>query len=119
MASNGASPTDRAAPTGAARFRAAVIAPVSTSRSGWVLLDEPELHLASDSLVPDLAGWRSARMPVLPDDAFTSVAPDWVCEVLSAPTEQLDRVDNSAVNRVAHVWRRPARRRSRCWSSTA
>jgi Uma2 family endonuclease len=74
---------------------------------GWVLLDEPELHLASDILVPDLAGWRRARMPVLPDEAFTSVAPDWVCEVLSPSTEQLDRVDKVpiyAVNRVAHVW---------------
>ena len=25
---------------------------------GWLILDEPELHLADDVLVPDLAGWR-------------------------------------------------------------
>jgi hypothetical protein len=30
---------------------------------GWVILDEPELHLHDDVLVPDLAGWRRERMP--------------------------------------------------------
>jgi hypothetical protein len=25
---------------------------------GWWFLDEPELHLGSDILAPDLAGWR-------------------------------------------------------------
>src|SRR6266540_6832599 len=24
---------------------------------GWIILDEPEVHLQSDILVPDLAGW--------------------------------------------------------------
>src|SRR5580658_6568613 len=33
---------------------------------GWVILDEPELHLHGDVLVPDLAGWRRARMPEIP-----------------------------------------------------
>ena len=33
---------------------------------GWVILDEPELHLAEDILVPDLAGWRRERMPTIP-----------------------------------------------------
>ena len=28
---------------------------------GWLILDEPELHLGADILVPDLAGWRRAR----------------------------------------------------------
>src|SRR5262245_16366776 len=32
---------------------------------GWILLDEPELHLVEDILVPDLAGWRRERMPVM------------------------------------------------------
>lgn len=35
---------------------------------GWILLDEPELHLGGDVLVPDLAGWRRERMPVLTTD---------------------------------------------------
>src|SRR6202012_4956663 len=25
---------------------------------GWWILDEPEIHLSGDILVPDLAGWR-------------------------------------------------------------
>ena len=25
---------------------------------GWVILDEPEIHLAADIVVPDLAGWK-------------------------------------------------------------
>src|SRR5690606_2707049 len=33
---------------------------------GWIILDEPELHLHGDILVPDLAGWRRERMPKLP-----------------------------------------------------
>jgi hypothetical protein len=28
---------------------------------GWILLDEPELHLREDILVPDLAGWIGPR----------------------------------------------------------
>ena len=47
---------------------------------GWWILVEPELHLAQDVLVPDLAGWRRARMPDLPRGAFLELAPDWVCE---------------------------------------
>jgi Uma2 family endonuclease len=42
-------------------------------------------------LVPDLAGWRRERMPAIPDVAFSSLAPDWVCEVLSPSTERIDR----------------------------
>ena len=33
------------------------------SPGGWVILFEPELHFGSDVLVPDLAGWRRARLP--------------------------------------------------------
>jgi len=59
---------------------------------GWIILDEPELHLRSDVLVPDLAGWRRERMPRLPDADYFELAPDWVCEVLSPSTEADDRV---------------------------
>lgn len=61
---------------------------------GWVLLDEPELHLGSepDIVVPDLAGWRRDRVPAdLIDAAFVTLAPDWVCEVLSPSTARHDR----------------------------
>ena len=57
---------------------------------GWWIIDEPELHLGEDILVPDLAGWRRERMPEYPDTAYVTLAPDWVCEVLSASTRKLD-----------------------------
>ena len=57
---------------------------------GWWNIDEPELHLGEDILVPDLAGWRRERMPEYPETAYVTLAPDWVCEVLSASTRRLD-----------------------------
>lgn len=74
---------------------------------GWIILDEPELHLGADALVPDLAGWRRARMPELPDVAAFTLAPDWVAEVLSPSTARLDRVGKLPVyarEGVGHVW---------------
>ena len=74
---------------------------------GWLILDEPELHFRSDVLVPDLAAWRRERLPRLPADAFLTVAPDWVCEVLSKSTEGLDRGKKLTVyarEAVSHVW---------------
>ncbi len=74
---------------------------------GWILLDEPELHLGDDILVPDLAGWRRARMPAVEDVAFFTLAPDWLAEVLSRSTEKTDRADKLPVYAaagVAHVW---------------
>lgn len=59
---------------------------------GWWILDEPELHLGPHILVPDLAGWRRERMPTLPDEAYLTLPPDWVCEVLSPGTARIDRV---------------------------
>ena len=57
---------------------------------GWRILGEPELHLGDEVLVPDLAGWRRERMPDLPDIAYFTLAPDWVCEVLSESTRKVD-----------------------------
>jgi Uma2 family endonuclease len=58
---------------------------------GWWILDEPEVHLGEDIVVPDLGGWRRERMPELPDEAFFTLPPDWVCEVLSPSTSRIDR----------------------------
>ena len=74
---------------------------------GWWILDEPELHLGEEWLVPDLAGWRRERMPQLPTEAHFSMAPDWVCEVLSPSTEEIDRtekLDIYAEYGVPHLW---------------
>ncbi len=74
---------------------------------GWWILDEPELHLENDVVVPDLAGWRRERMPSLPEDAFIDIAPDWVCEILSPSTSRVDRtrkVPRYADAAIPHLW---------------
>ena len=74
---------------------------------GWQILDEPELHLGPHVLVPDIAGWRRERLPALPDEAYFSLAPDWLCEVLSPSTASLDRAKKLRIyaqHRVSHAW---------------
>lgn len=74
---------------------------------GWIILDEPELHLNDDVLVADIAGWRRERLPEIPDVAAATLAPDWVCEVLSVSTERIDRGKKLRVyarEAVKHVW---------------
>ncbi|WP_074949969.1 Uma2 family endonuclease [Myxococcus fulvus] len=74
---------------------------------GWFFHDEPELHFRKDVLVPDLAGWRRERMPEIPDVPYFTLAPDWVCEVLSPSTASLDRVRKKRIyarEGVGHVW---------------
>lgn len=74
---------------------------------GWWILDEPELHLGDDVLVPDLAGWRRSRMPSLSNVVGVAVAPDWVCEVVSPTTSVLDRRRKMPIYarvRVGHLW---------------
>ena len=74
---------------------------------GWWILDEPELHLGRDVVVPDLAGWRRTRMPAPPNAPAISLAPDWVCEIISPSTEAIDRVPKLRIyarEGVAHLW---------------
>ena len=74
---------------------------------GWWILDEPELHLQKDVVVPDVAGWRRSRLPAIPDAPFLSMAPDWLCEVLSPSTERMDRASKLSIyarEQVSHVW---------------
>jgi Uma2 family endonuclease len=58
-------------------------------------------------MVPDLAGWRVERMPELPELAYFTLAPDWVCEVLSKSSENVDRNEKLPIYLeagVPHVW---------------
>ncbi|NOY92620.1 MAG: Uma2 family endonuclease [Deltaproteobacteria bacterium] len=74
---------------------------------GWLLLFEPELHLGPHVLVPDIAGWRRERMPELPDVAYSELAPDFCCEILSPSTARLDRTRKLPIygeQGVGHVW---------------
>jgi Uma2 family endonuclease len=74
---------------------------------GWWFLFEPELHLGGNVLVPDWAGWRRERMPVLPNTAAFTQAPDWVCEVVSPSTVAVDRGHKMTIYArevLAHLW---------------
>lgn len=79
----------------------------SSGPGGWWILFEPELHLGVDILVPDLAAWRRERMPVLENVAYSELAPDWVCEVVSPSSARVDRVRKIPVyarEQVRHIW---------------
>jgi Uma2 family endonuclease len=75
---------------------------------GWIILDEPELHLGADILVPDLAGWRRERMPVITTrEPYFTMSPDWACEVLSPRTAAIDRAKKLPIyarEQVPYVW---------------
>jgi Uma2 family endonuclease len=75
---------------------------------GWWILFEPELQLdPKEPIAPDLVGWRVERMPELPETAYFTLAPDWVCEMLSRSTDKIDRQDKLpyyAAHGVRHVW---------------
>jgi hypothetical protein len=97
---------------------------------GWLILVEPELHFGTPEdvdparppdqcrptiVVPDLAGWRRERLPVIPDLAYLTTAPDWVCEVLSPSTERHDRLVKMpfyASLGIGHAWLVHPRHRS-------
>jgi Uma2 family endonuclease len=59
---------------------------------GWWILPEPELHFADDVVVPDLAAWRCARMTTVPNASAITLAPDWLCEILSPSSVRHDRI---------------------------
>ena len=74
---------------------------------GWILMIEPELHVGPDIVVPDIAGWRRERMPVVTNAPYFTIVPDWICEVLSKSTEKDDRSRKLAIyarEGVSHAW---------------
>jgi Uma2 family endonuclease len=75
---------------------------------GWIILDEPELHLGGDVVVPDLAGWRRERFAA-PEGGSVGikVSPDWVCEILSPSTARIDRARKLPIyarESIPHAW---------------
>jgi Uma2 family endonuclease len=81
---------------------------------GWWILPEPEVRFPDPGVPkgfhavdPDLAGWRRERIPELPETAYFSLAPDWICEVISPSTEDHDRETKMplyAANGVRWAW---------------
>ena len=73
---------------------------------GWWILPEPEVHMGSHVVVPDLAGWRKSRLTPPTQGQFT-LAPDWVCEILSPSTQAFDHKKKRRVyaeQKVPHLW---------------
>ena len=74
---------------------------------GWVFIIEQEIKFGTDLLVPDIAGWRVERLNGVPEKNYFTVAPDWVCEVLSGSTEKRDRTIKMRIYGEAgipHMW---------------
>lgn len=74
---------------------------------GWWIVDEPEIKLGEQTMVPDIAGWRRERMPEYPNTSGCNVAPDWLCEIQSESNARHDRVTklpHYARHGVQHVW---------------
>ncbi|MEY4582827.1 MAG: hypothetical protein RL701_7530 [Pseudomonadota bacterium] len=60
---------------------------------GWWILPDIDVQLSAHKVVrPDLAGWRRERLPSPWGVRPITVAPDWVCEILSPSNVSYDRV---------------------------
>jgi Uma2 family endonuclease len=75
---------------------------------GWWILPEVDVRLGSHDIVrPDLSGWRRERLPAPWNTRPIDVVPDWVCEILSPSSAQLDTVTKArlyAAKGVRHYW---------------
>jgi len=76
---------------------------------GWWIIAAPGIELPNNTkeLSPDVAGWRREKMPVLPNVAAFTQAPDWACEVVSPATAGADRVRKMRIyarESVGHLW---------------
>ena len=82
---------------------------------GWRIFFEPELHFEKppqksekkNVIVPDIAGWKTEKMPEFPKTAHFELSPDWICEVLSPSTARHDKISKMsiyAVNNIPHYW---------------
>ena len=81
--------------------------PARYERDGWWIFHEPELRLGEEIVVPALVGWRHERMPEPPGTAYFTLAPDWVCEMLSSERHGLDLQSKRplyASEGVRHLW---------------
>lgn len=72
---------------------------------GWFLLFGPYVWFGSDLLRVDLSAWKNERWrPVRRDP---TVAPDWICEILSPRTARFDRATKLPIYAragVSHLW---------------
>ena len=85
---------------------------------GWWFSLEVDLEIGGIGCRPDVLGWRRDRFPRLPTPDARGVVvdvPDWICEVLSPSTANLDTGrKREAYHRagVGHYWLADPERRS-------
>ncbi len=80
---------------------------VDQGGAGWWLETETEIRFGERLFVPDIAGWRVARVPELPDVNPLTIVPDWACEVLSpnsAKDDRLIKLPHYARHGVPWIW---------------
>jgi Uma2 family endonuclease len=91
--------------------------------AGWWLLSEVEVRFGDRLSVPDITGYRTERVPEIPDENPLTLIPDWTCEVLSPTTAQADRLKKLRVYAGAGVpWTwlvDPESRSIECFESVA
>lgn len=75
---------------------------------GWWFATEALIDLGVDQHVrPDVAGWRRERMPERPTGSVISLAPDWICEIVSPSNASNDTVKKKRAyhrHQVPHYW---------------
>ena len=74
---------------------------------GWWILVEVDVELGAHVVRPDVAGWRRERLPRPWGVRPLTVAPDWVCEVVSPAKPAHDRVLKRRIyadHGVAYYW---------------
>lgn len=74
---------------------------------GWWFATEVEIQLADTLVVrPDVAGWRLERLASPPTEVPITIAPDWVCEILST-NKRNDLIKKKRAyhqHNIAHYW---------------
>lgn len=73
---------------------------------GWWIFVNVDVQLGANVVRPDLSGWCRIRLEK-PDVRPITVAPDWICEVISESNEAHDRVTKRrlyAEHKVQHYW---------------
>lgn len=75
---------------------------------GWWLGTEVHVELAPDVVVvPDIVGWRIARVPEPPDGFPVKIRPDWICEILSPSNPGRDTLRKLRIYHragIPHYW---------------
>ena len=61
-------------------------------RGGWWILPEVDIQLGENGFRPDVAGWKRAHSPTLPEGRPVVLRPDWICEVLSESNRANDTI---------------------------